>query len=399
MEYKIPVRNKNKEIVNYCIVTKEDYDILNNMKWHLSKKINGYASTSINNTSYLMHRYIFIKILNHNIDSNVKIDHINSNKLDNRRENLRIVSDTENSRNKSKQKNSISKYFGVRKDKEKWITTIINYDLYASYNIEEHAAYQYDLWIEQYKITHSKKNNIEKPDNFVEYKKQEKIADLPKGVRMKNNKFYSTYNNKHIGMFDTIELAAKAYDEYVKNVNINKIKSKNNIPIIKINDQTILFLNDKKHNMKFTIIDESLYYELNKYSWHDYQNSGVSGFVNNKTIKLHRFIMNYIGKDFIDHINNNPYDNRKCNLRIVTHQQNMMNQSSSKNSTSKYIGVHFDKSRNKWQAKIMIDGKNINLGRFDNEVEAAKARDIATKEHFGKYGNLNFKVYNQLLET
>lgn len=99
--------------------------------------------------------------------------------------------------------------------------------------------------------------------------------------------------------------------------------------------------------------------------------------------------MNYDGKDYIDHINNNPLDNRKFNLRIVTPLQNNMNKISNKNSTSKYIGVSFDKIRNKWRANIKFGGKQIHLGRFNNEIDAAKARDIATKEHFSKYGNLN----------
>lgn len=69
--------------------------------------------------------------------------------------------------------------------------------------------------------------------------------------------------------------------------------------------------------------------------------------------------MNYSGEDYIDHINNNPLDNRKCNLRIVTPKQNSMNQSS-KNLKSKYIGVHYVK--NKWVASIKFDGNPINLG-------------------------------------
>jgi hypothetical protein len=100
--------------------------------------------------------------------------------------------------------------------------------------------------------------------------------------------------------------------------------------------------------------------------------------------------MNYIGKDFIDHINNNPLDNRKCNLRIVTPQQNNMNRKSVKNTTSKYIGVSFDKKTNKWKATIRIDCKYIFLGYFDDEIEAAKSRDIATKQYYGENGNLNF---------
>lgn len=44
----------------------------------------------------------------------------------------------------------------------------------------------------------------------------------------------------------------------------------------------------------------------------------------------------------------------------------------------------------KWRSFIKVNNKNIHLGYFKNEMEAAKARDIATKEYFGEYGNLNF---------
>jgi hypothetical protein len=139
-----------------------------------------------------------------------------------------------------------------------------------------------------------------------------------------------------------------------------------------------------------TIVDKEIYYDLIKYKWYLNNYGYVHANINNQMIKLHRYIMNYTGNNYIDHINNNPLDNRKCNLRIVTPAQNMMNQSSSKNSSSKYIGVGFDKRLNNWRARIHIDGKEVFLGRFKTEIEAAKARDKATKEHFGEFGKLNF---------
>ena len=99
--------------------------------------------------------------------------------------------------------------------------------------------------------------------------------------------------------------------------------------------------------------------------------------------------MDYTGQNIVDHINNNPLDNRKCNLRIVTPQQNNMNRKSTKDSSSKYIGVTFDKRNNKWKAFIKINGKSVHLGTYDNELDAGKERDIATREHYGEYGNLN----------
>ena len=114
--------------------------------------------------------------------------------------------------------------------------------------------------------------------------------------------------------------------------------------------------------------------------------------VDDKNIRLHRYIMNYIGNNIVDHINNNPLDNRKCNLRIVTSKQNNMNKTSSQNSSSKYIGVCWDKYKNKWATSITVNNKKKFLGRFKDEKEAAKARDIATIKYYGEYGNLNFPI-------
>lgn len=100
--------------------------------------------------------------------------------------------------------------------------------------------------------------------------------------------------------------------------------------------------------------------------------------------------MEYYGEYIVDHINNNPLDNRKNNLRVVTVAQNNMNKKSSKNSTSKYIGVYWN-TNNKWKASINQNNKYKFLGLFDNEIDAARARDEATKIYFGEFGNLNFK--------
>ena len=93
----------------------------------------------------------------------------------------------------------------------------------------------------------------------------------------------------------------------------------------------------------------------------------------------------------IDHIDGNPLNNSINNLRGATHRQNMMNQRPVKNSSSKYLGVGCDrrKSEKKWIARIGVLGKQIWLGAFTDEREAAVAYDRAAIEHFGEFANLN----------
>lgn len=93
--------------------------------------------------------------------------------------------------------------------------------------------------------------------------------------------------------------------------------------------------------------------------------------------------------EMVDHKKHNTLDDRIENLRPATRSQNLINRTSSKNSTSKYLGVSFHKLANKWCANIFIDKKLKHLGYFIIEMEAALAYNEAAKIHFGEFANLN----------
>ena len=159
-----------------------------------------------------------------------------------------------------------------------------------------------------------------------------------------------------------------------------------------------IIINSKKYGIHVVLVDDEDFDELNKFKWHVSKNWNTfyaSRNVNNNGIMtkvhLHRQIMNkHLQKGLIiDHINHNGLDNRKCNLRIVTVQQNNQNSTSRKNSTSKYLGVYFYKKRLKWVAKISIKNKTIYIGIYANEEDAAQAYNKAALKHFGEYANLN----------
>jgi len=87
-------------------------------------------------------------------------------------------------------------------------------------------------------------------------------------------------------------------------------------------------------------------------------------------------------KILIDHKNRNKLDNRKSNLRLCNKSQNAINSKIRVDNTSGVRGVYWNNQKNKWQAQIGINGKVINLGRFKNKKDAAKARKNAeTKYH------------------
>ena len=93
----------------------------------------------------------------------------------------------------------------------------------------------------------------------------------------------------------------------------------------------------------------------------------------------------------IDHINGNKLDNRRSNLRHVNNQQNHWNREKSKSNTSGYKGVSFDKSRGKYEASIMKDGRKRFLGYFNDPKDAAVAYDNAAFFYFGEYARPNFR--------
>ena len=137
--------------------------------------------------------------------------------------------------------------------------------------------------------------------------------------------------------------------------------------------------------------DKEDYNLVKQYCW--YYNS--SGYVihkgGNEVIHLHRLIMGVTDpKTQVDHINHpskpqHKIDNRKSNLRLVTNQQNQMNNALSKNNTSGKTGVSWNKSKMKWEAYIFVNKKKINLGSYSDKEEAIKVREEAEKKYFGEY--------------
>ena len=106
------------------------------------------------------------------------------------------------------------------------------------------------------------------------------------------------------------------------------------------------------------------------------------------------FIPNPLNKQCIDHKNNNKLDNNNTNLRWATHRENSMNRKLNYNNTSNYKGISYDNQRKKWKAAIQINGKEYNLGRFDNIEDAVNCRVKKAQELFGEYINKCEKEIN-----
>jgi hypothetical protein len=104
---------------------------------------------------------------------------------------------------------------------------------------------------------------------------------------------------------------------------------------------------------------------------------------------MHRMIARPRKGYIVDHIDHNGLNNRRSNLRVCTPRQHQANRGPCGGS-SRFVGVFFDERNRKWQAHIMAHGKHYYLGLFDDEVEAAKARDRKAYELHGEFAYLNF---------
>lgn len=109
------------------------------------------------------------------------------------------------------------------------------------------------------------------------------------------------------------------------------------------------------------------------------------------TLVANAFVENPDNKPCIDHKDQNKHNNCADNLRWATKSDNAMNVPK-QGGSSKYKGVYWDSSRNKWHCKIKVMYQSIHLGRFDTEEEAGRAYDAYIIKHLVDFGVLNFPV-------
>ena len=138
-------------------------------------------------------------------------------------------------------------------------------------------------------------------------------------------------------------------------------------------------------NGEIILIDSDDFEKVKRYTWCIGKTGYPVANTGKKVVKLHRYILNLSdSKDIRDHINGNPLDNRKSNLRKCTVADNNKNCKLSKNSKTGYTGVLLTRS-GKYRARIMVNRKEIGLGIYETMEEAIFARRKAEEKYYGDY--------------
>lgn len=150
-------------------------------------------------------------------------------------------------------------------------------------------------------------------------------------------------------------------------------------------------------NGDFFVIDERDFEYVSQFQWY------FNGTVIHRNIYYSDFVEHvYLGRELLermgfnlyekehDHIDKDPHNNRRENLRVATHQENNTNKNKQSNNMSGYKGVSWENRSRKWASNIYKNGIKYFIGYYKDKEEAARAYDHFAKLLHGEFACLNF---------
>ncbi len=328
------------------LVDVEDLEKIGEYRWHASWQPSKKAYYVIANVKRDCGKRTTINIgrLIMDAEKGFMIDHIDGNPLNNARDNLRSCSCAQNNLNRGKSITNTSGHKGIQFRRGK-------YEISTRTNGKYHyigSSKSFDEAVEMYesaaKELHGEFYRSEDSITMEKYNKDD--GPLRRPIKINSKKYGIVYKIPLTqGQFAIVDIE-----------DIDLVKDRN------------WFAAWGKHTFS--------YYAQNATKNSDGKLSAVH---------MQRVIMNAPKGVFVDHINGDTLDNRRCNLRIATQSENMRNRGKMSLNTSGYKGVHA--MGKKWGAKITIDKKQIHLGTFDTPEEAHAAYCKAALELHGEFAN------------
>lgn len=136
------------------------------------------------------------------------------------------------------------------------------------------------------------------------------------------------------------------------------------------------------------LVDDSDHPTLHRHKWHlttsGYAATTIKANGARQYTYMHRLLLDAGPDDIVDHIDGNPLNNTRANLRLVTRNQNQWNRKTQANASG-YKGVAWHKRKGKYYARIQANGHRYFLGYFETAQEASQAYARAAKQAFGSY--------------
>lgn len=149
---------------------------------------------------------------------------------------------------------------------------------------------------------------------------------------------------------------------------------------------------------KVALVDDEDFDRLNAFKWQASSRYGTTFYAvryariagKDRQKKMHREILGLTDpRIHVDHKDRDGLNNTRANLRQANCSQNARNRGPKPGSTSRFLGVCWSKKSQKWQAGISVNKKQIHIGIFSSEIEAATARDVAARKYHGEFAALN----------
>ena len=399
VELKLSGKNKAVFTVSEC-----DKERVEQISWRLWS---GYVH---NDLAGALHQFVMGPRPD-DVPENWVIDHIDRLKLNNCRNNLRWVSPSFNSWNKTINKAKSSRFRNVCWDKSqhKWKVSFLKQH-YGCFSDELEAGKaaakaiirHWPLWgptssllVGENLLTFDDITQIQQ-DIANEEAVTPRARDLPVGVMISGKKFGAVFRREWLGTFQTVEAAKAVRDNVQKQYGQECWEQHLKLPIIRDGEGSALIqLSGAEGAGKYAKVPEEFWHVLTyRHKWCLYDGY-AKGSWNQKNAMLHVVVYKLSHPDYevndetIDHVDaSKKLDNRMCNLRLATSSLQAYNKKKKDGCSSKYRGVYFKKSINRWIASLRVLGTRHNAGSHLTEDEAARALNQKARELLGANATL-----------